>query len=67
MKHLQQGTQEWLDWRKERIGASDTPCIMGVGFKTPFQLWQVKTGRVPPDPQNYAMQRGNELEFGARS
>ena len=27
---LQQGTEEWLEWRRKNIGASDAPIIMGA-------------------------------------
>ncbi len=43
-EHLIQGTEAWKEWRKDKIGASDAPCIMGVGFHTPYQLWEQKKG-----------------------
>ena len=60
-KKLEQGTQEWLDFRKNKIGASDAPCIMGVGYHTPYKLWQTKLG-MTEIKQNQAMARGHELE-----
>ncbi len=62
---LQQNTPEWLAFRKERIGASDAPSILGVGFKTPFELWQEKMG-LKENNTNSAMRRGTELEEPAR-
>lgn len=59
---MQQRSEEWLELRRTKIGASDAPCIMGVGFKTPLQLWEQKLGLVEPDPINPAMQRGIDLE-----
>lgn len=42
---MKQNTPEWLQWRKERIGASDAPIIMGVSpFKSPYELWEEKLG-----------------------
>lgn len=54
--------QEWLDWRRQGVGASDAPVIMGVSpFKTINQLWKEKVmGWQQPD--NPAMARGRALE-----
>jgi putative phage-type endonuclease len=64
-KELLQGSQEWLDYRKTRIGASDAASIMGVGFSTPLELWKEKLGIVVKEctPR---MQRGTDLEPIAR-
>jgi len=64
---LEQNTPQWLDFRKDKIGASDAPIIMNVSpYKTPFQLWEEK---LSPTEQltNYAMQRGHDLEPKARA
>ncbi len=59
---MEQGSQEWLDFRKDRIGASDAPVIMGASpWSTPYKLWQVKLGMTEVR-QNDAMRRGLELE-----
>lgn len=63
---MKQGTQEWLDVRKSYIGASDAPCVMGVGFKTPLQLWEQKVGLKEDEPENYAMRYGKAMEPIAR-
>ena len=62
---LEQGSEKWLEYRKTRIGASDAPCIMGVGFHTPLQLWRQKLG-LSEVQVTEKMQRGNELEPIAR-
>jgi putative phage-type endonuclease len=62
---LQQNTKEWLDYRKGKIGSSDAPSIMGVGFKTPYQLWLEKLS-LSETPINKSMQRGHDLEEEAR-
>lgn len=60
--------EEWLKWRKEGIGSSDAPVIMGVSpWKTPLQLWEEKTGKSESDEKNWATDRGNELEASARA
>lgn len=60
---LKQDSREWLSFRKEKIGASDAPVIMGVSpFKTPYQLWQEKLSDEDESFVTEAMQRGKELE-----
>lgn len=75
---LQQGTNEWLEWRAARgkfalpdggprIMASEVPVIMGVSpYMTAHQLWMVKTGRMRPPALNRAMMRGHQYEPAAR-
>ena len=63
----EQNTQEWLEWRKGMIGASDAPIIMFESpWKTPYKLWCEKVGLEQPPPPNQFMQRGHELEPIAR-
>ena len=62
LHNLQQNTPEWLQFRKNKIGASDAPTIMKVGFKTPYQLWQQKLGFVEPEAENYAQAEGKRKE-----
>jgi putative phage-type endonuclease len=62
----EQGSSEWLEWRRARIGASDAPVIMDVcPYKTAYQLWQEKMGLYTPKvtPQ---MQYGTNNEGNAR-
>ena len=67
MSALTQNTPEWVEMRKSYIGASDAPIVMGVSsHTTPFKLWEQKLGLSPPTTQNYAMQRGHEMEEPAR-
>jgi putative phage-type endonuclease len=63
---LQQNTPEWLAFRQNYIGASDASAVMGVGFDTPYQLWQYKLGLLPPKEETEAMRRGKEKEEVAR-
>lgn len=59
---------QWLEWRKKGIGASDAPVIMGVSpWRTPYQLWEEKTGLIQVDNSNWATRRGNEFEPAARA
>lgn len=64
---IQQNTPEWLELRKNKIGASDAPIILGDSpWKTPYQLWEEKLGLRPQPSMNDAMRRGHELEPIAR-
>jgi putative phage-type endonuclease len=62
---LEQGSTEWLEYRKRGVGSSDAPAIMGVGFSTPLKKWQEKLGLYQV-PVNDRMRRGNALEHTAR-
>lgn len=64
---FQQGSPEWLEWRKGGIGSSDAPAIMGISpWKTAFQLWRETLGLANKPEFNSAMERGLELEPLAR-
>jgi putative phage-type endonuclease len=67
MSALIQGTNEWLNMRRNHIGASDAPVIMGVSpWKSAYSLWEEKVGFRENSPSTYAMQRGLDLEEKAR-
>jgi putative phage-type endonuclease len=60
---LQQGSAEWLAFRKDKITATDIGVIMGISpYKSPYMLWQEKLGLKDPELENDAMRRGKELE-----
>lgn len=64
---MKQGSEEWLELRRTKIGASDAPVIAGVvKWKTIKQLWEEKLGLKTDDTKTWYMQRGNELEPVAR-
>ena len=64
---LIQGSQEWLNFRKKGIGASDAPVIMGVSpWKTPYELFLEKLDLSHAEYETPAMRRGKELESRAR-
>jgi len=63
---LIQGTEEWKDLRRNKIGASDAPVIMEVSpWTTPYQLWQQKMLGTEKK-QTASMERGLALEQKAR-
>lgn len=62
-----QGSTEWLEFRKERIGASDSPIIMGHSpWSTPRELWERKVGLRAEKEETEDMRRGKRLEAEAR-
>lgn len=65
--HLEQGSSEWLEWRKNKIGSSDIATIMGLNpHCTPYALWS----RLIADEHvevTDRMQRGKDLEPIVRS
>lgn len=64
---LKQNTPEWLEARRNKLGASDAPIIMGISpWKTPYQLWEEKLGLGKDIPMNSYMQRGLYMEESAR-
>lgn len=63
---MKQNTQEWLDFRKNKIGASDASAIMGISpWKTRYQLWEEKVYGKEQE-QTGAMRRGSMMEESAR-
>lgn len=65
---ISQGTSEWLEWRRQGIGASDVAAILGLSpWKTARQLWLEKTGREVVETSNHATSRGHWLEVKARA
>lgn len=64
---LEQGTEAWRAWRREGIGASDAPAIMGeCPWKSPDYLLREKCTPGAAPRQNAAMARGTRLEPEAR-
>lgn len=64
--NLAQGSPEWLAFRREHIGASDAPVIMGLSpYRSIEQLYLDKT-QGDEQKKTSAMQRGNDLEPLAR-
>jgi len=64
----QQRSPAWLKWRRDKITATDSASIMNQNsFKTIGQLLDEKLGLRPPEEENDAMIRGNELEDEART
>lgn len=63
---IQQNTPEWLEWRRDKIGASDVAAIVGVSpYDTAYTLWERKLGLIPEKEKTFSMQRGSDLESEA--
>lgn len=59
--------EEWLEWRRQGIGSSDAPVIMGISpFKTLAQLRRDKLYGEQQEDNPY-MKRGRDLEPVARA
>ncbi len=61
---MEQGTPEWLQWRKSGIGASDVCVLFGEHPKlTRRELWLIKTGQKPEEQiPAFVRERGAETE-----
>jgi len=60
--NLKQKSKEWLEWRRNKVMASDSPIIMGVSpYKDSVKLLDEKINRYEA-PANQWMQRGLDLE-----
>ncbi|RAZ49186.1 lambda-exonuclease family protein [Campylobacter hyointestinalis] len=58
---LKQGSREWLEFRKTKFNASETPDVLGIGFNKPYKLALIKSGDELVY-KNYAMKAGIENE-----
>lgn len=69
MENLDQGTQEWLEWRCSGIGASDAPAIMGKSlYKTKLELWNEKFNKIieQDESKEFIFNKGHRIEAWAR-
>lgn len=64
---IQPNTAEWLEWRKDKVGASDLPVIMGASkWSTPHKLWREKMGFTVPTEKTFLFAKGHAVEEFAR-
>jgi putative phage-type endonuclease len=55
--------QAWLEERRKGIGASEAAAALGLDpYRSPLELWALKTGRIQPQAENEAMRLGLLLE-----
>jgi len=63
-----QGSEEWHEHRSQYRNASETAAVMGLSpWITPYQLWQLKTGKTQPTEATVPMKYGTEIEPVARA
>lgn len=61
-----QGSEAWKSFRKDKIGASDVPTIMGVSpWESPREFFRRKVQGIELKKNSF-MQRGNDLEATVR-
>lgn len=57
--------EKWLEARREYLCASDTPCVLGIGFRSNVDIYTDKTGApewVPTRAVESAMLKGKQSE-----
>ena len=57
--------EQWLEWRRNGVGGSDAPSIMGRGYSTPLQKYEEKVFN-KEKKENWAMKGGKRDEPQAR-
>jgi putative phage-type endonuclease len=62
--NVEQGSPEWLAWRKTVITATEACILLGNNpwKDTPYKCWQRKLGLLEEKKSNDAMERGKRLE-----
>lgn len=54
---------EWLEWRRQGLGASDVAAVMGLSpWASPWSVWADKLGLAPGVDESYVMRRGRFME-----
>jgi putative phage-type endonuclease len=67
LKDLEQGTEDWRNWRRKVIGASEAPTIMNQNpWQSVNHLMNEKLGRTREFQGNAATREGHALEIFAR-
>lgn len=67
LHNIKQNTDDWLELRKSKIGASDIPIILGLSpYKTAYELYLEKTGLVECAKMTASMQYGHDKEDEVR-
>lgn len=60
---LEQGSPEWKEWKRLRIGGSEAASIIGVNpWCSSLELWKRKLGVWTEKEDTYAMALGREME-----
>lgn len=65
--NFEQGSQDWLNWRRGLLTATDAPMLLGVSpYATPYKGWQRKLGLIAEQTETEPMRRGKRDEPIAR-
>jgi putative phage-type endonuclease len=66
---IEQNSDAWHAWRKNKIGASDISAILGISpYKTRRELFLEKTSQIESDNvPNFIQEKGHRLEKVARA
>jgi putative phage-type endonuclease len=67
---MDQGTKEWLEWRRKGIGASESAALLGsCPYKTALMLWKEKTkGEVESNEESsHVFAKGHAVESQIRA
>ena len=54
--------EAWLQERRTGVGSSDAPCLVGLGYKSPADIYRLKVGEDEYDPPRGRLLRGLALE-----
>ena len=66
--NFEQGSEEWLKWRRSLLTATDAAMLLGLSpYVTPYKGWQRKLGLAEEQKTNAAMERGHRDEPIARA
>lgn len=71
-KELIQGTEDWLRFRSNKIGASEVAALLGLSeWDTAYTIWMKKTGRKDEAKKgqsvSFVVDRGNRFEAAVRA
>lgn len=62
-KQSETGTPEWHEQRRKHLDASEVPAILGLSpYKSGYQVWLEKLGKVAPWQGSDASRAGQRLE-----
>lgn len=65
---MEQGSKEWLDWRRQGIGASESAALLGLcPYKTARQLWNEKLTGSKDEGNATLFRKGHETEAAVRA
>ena len=60
---LPEDHKAWLELRKQSIGSSDVPTVLGLNpWSGPWKLWALKTGKIPNEDAGWYAALGTKIE-----